>query len=287
MKIIDCLPYYPRDSVWLALRLYRLNKYVDKFVVSFSSYTYSNKKIDFSLKPFESFIRQYEDKIIWVKGNFTGKEKDGWEREGVQRRAIQDGINQLNLKNEDIIMICDCDEIPTAEGMNYIIKHPPIKLAYSFYGELYHFNYKHFLEYNDHIKIARYDYYDRDIAKFRVIKTKVLKQFIGSTSIAYAYTTLKELILKIGSYSHIENNKYPWTDPTFLYSRFKCYRDLYNPKSYIKHEYNSIRDPLPDSPIFEYLTKDVDFTDAKELVNFSDPSVSCMYDILKFHKFKI
>lgn len=272
----------------MALRLYRLNKYIDKFVVSYSQYTFSNQKIEFSLKPFESFIKQYEDKIIWVETNYTGNEKNAWERENVQKAAVGKGISQLKLNDNDLIILCDCDEIPTTEGMNYIIHNPPTMNPYSFRGLLYHFNYKHFLTYNYHVVITRYDYYNSVIKNSLKLNLKQLNQFIGYTTISYGYNKLTDIIIKYGSFSHSEFNKYPWTDPTFLYSRYKCYKDLYSAyNNYKKHEYNPERDPLPDNPAFQYLTKDVDFVDAKELVNFSDPSISCEYDILKYKRFKI
>ena len=63
MKIYDCFMYFDEDLL-LDLRLNMLNEYVEKFVITESTFLHSGKKkkLNFDYKNFNKF----KDKIIYI-----------------------------------------------------------------------------------------------------------------------------------------------------------------------------------------------------------------------------
>ena len=78
MKIYDCFMFFDEEML-LDLRLHIMNKYVDKFVITESTYMHSGKpkKLIFDINKFSKF----KDKIIYI--------------------AVDEQPNDLNKINED------------------------------------------------------------------------------------------------------------------------------------------------------------------------------------------
>ena len=128
MKIYDCFMFFDEEML-LDFRLNYLNNYVNKFVITESTYTHSGekRKLLFDINKFKKF----ENKIIYI---IVDKEPNGVlkvldtdneetknskyilnaaKRENFQRDCIQEGLKSADPK--DIVLISDVDEIPNLE----------------------------------------------------------------------------------------------------------------------------------------------------------------------------
>ncbi len=117
MKIVDCFTFY-NELDMLNYRLNVLYPYVDHFVIVEARETHAGnpKKLYFeeNKKLFESFM----DKIVHIivelpykVPNICYDKNEQWLNENFQRDSIKYGIDRLHLGNEDLITICDLDEI--------------------------------------------------------------------------------------------------------------------------------------------------------------------------------
>lgn len=107
--IIDCFPFFNELDL-LEIRLNILNDVVDKFVLVEASKTQSLLDKPFYFEENKNRYSKFLDKIIHVKIT-DYPQKDGWAMENYQRNCIVKGLQQLELKEEDIIGVSDMDEI--------------------------------------------------------------------------------------------------------------------------------------------------------------------------------
>ena len=147
MKIVDCFTFYNELNM-LKFRLEYLSDTVDYFVLVEATLTHSGNHKPLYFQENKSMFSKYLDKIIHVvvtdlpiepkpilfqkskKYEFTMK------RENFQRICIDRGIKQLNLQDEDVIIISDCDEI----AHKNTIKNTKIDKLYSLEQDLYYYN---------------------------------------------------------------------------------------------------------------------------------------------------
>jgi beta-1,4-mannosyl-glycoprotein beta-1,4-N-acetylglucosaminyltransferase len=132
MKIFDCTNYFNEDLMY-GLRLEILDKYVDKFIVAESLYSHSGqqKKLNFDINKYPKF----KDKIHYIVvenepsdlinlGNLSYNEAQATKRINSLKRirqqynALYEGIKEA--KDNDLIILSDCDEIPNLENLEKI-----------------------------------------------------------------------------------------------------------------------------------------------------------------------
>lgn len=139
--IVDCFIFYNEIKL-LQYRLETLYKHVDHFIIVESTLTFAgNKKESYFLNNkhlFEKFL----DKIIHVLVNDTPVCHDAWGRERFQRNCISRGLDKIvNLKESDVLIISDCDEIPNVDILKdvhtYVNNKSPIK---SLQQDLYYYS---------------------------------------------------------------------------------------------------------------------------------------------------
>ena len=144
MKIVDCFTFY-NELTMLKFRLDYLYNTVDHFVLVEATLTHSGNPKPLFFESNKHMFSEYLDKIVHVvvhdmphsKFHVLSKSLDyTLRREQYQRHCIDQGIKQLSLSNEDLIIISDCDEIPNRDT----IKNTPIKKMYSLEQEMYYYN---------------------------------------------------------------------------------------------------------------------------------------------------
>jgi beta-1,4-mannosyl-glycoprotein beta-1,4-N-acetylglucosaminyltransferase len=140
MKIIDCFTFY-NELDMLELRLNELNKVVDYFVLVECVKTHANNDKELYFENNKDRFTNFLDKIIHiiVKDNIP-QTSNAWDIENYQRRGIDQGIKQLNLNSDDIIIITDLDEIPDADTLQHIKNTDGINGVYSMEMDLYYYN---------------------------------------------------------------------------------------------------------------------------------------------------
>ena len=138
MNIIDCFIFFNEVDL-LLYRLHLLYDVVDKFILVESAYTFMGlKKESFFKKNIHKFSK-FLDKIIHInldtlpylkpviRYSYSGLKKENelgeqWKNEIYQRNSIINGLNKLDLTDEDIIIIGDADEIVNPSVLNKIKK---------------------------------------------------------------------------------------------------------------------------------------------------------------------
>ena len=123
--------------------------------------------------------KEFNDKIIHIVVEDIANTDNAWDNEKFQRNCIDRGIKQLELDDQDIIMISDCDEIPDANMLSKL-KEQNVFLneIYSLRMEMYYYNLTCKMEYWYHAKILPYLIY-KQINKPEDIRTKLyIEKFI-------------------------------------------------------------------------------------------------------------
>jgi len=120
MKIIDCFMFYNELDI-LKIRFEELYDVVDYFIIIEGVRTHSNAEKPLYFTENKNLFSKYLDKIIHRFTDFEENydfskhikvENDNWYRENYQRECCRNVIDELELKDDDIIIISDCDEIP-------------------------------------------------------------------------------------------------------------------------------------------------------------------------------
>ena len=132
MKIYDCSMFFDEEMI-LDLRLNIMDKYVDKFVITESTYMHSGKpkKLNFDINKFLKF----KDKIIYIvvdnpppdileidesddqNTKETKKTFNAAKRELYQIGKTRDGLSKA--ASDDLIIVSDVDEIPNLDKLNF------------------------------------------------------------------------------------------------------------------------------------------------------------------------
>ena len=111
--IIDCFIFF-NELKMLKFRLEELYEHVDYFVIVESSKTFTNKPKPLFFHENRILFEKYLNKIIYHVIDFPVNFLDNeWEREFYQRDSIIFGLDKVpNIKNDDLVIISDVDEIP-------------------------------------------------------------------------------------------------------------------------------------------------------------------------------
>jgi beta-1,4-mannosyl-glycoprotein beta-1,4-N-acetylglucosaminyltransferase len=257
--IFDCITYSSNyEDLILEIRLNTLDKFVDKFVIVEATLDHSGrkKKLNFNINKFKKFKHKIryivvEDMPKYTKSFYFNRRK--WHRNIVrdeyQRNQILRGLH--DAKDEDIILISDCDEIP---NLNQLKKTKIKKYAV--------FNQK-FYKYKLNLFSPKQTPYQGS----RVIKAKYLKNNRTPQWLRYQYTKKikfwqihrfftnpqvinnggwhfsfalnpKNISLKLKSYAHGELNKKKFTNVNYINNRINSHKDLFSEDKLIKVKIN-------------------------------------------------
>jgi len=132
MNIYDCFMYFDEDML-LDLRLNALDQYVEKFIITESTYMHSgkSKKLNFDIKKFPKFKDKIEhiiiDKLppgieeIHTNDPIEIKNRkildNSLKRENNQRNSLIQGFNKID--DNDIVLLSDLDEIPNLKNFKF------------------------------------------------------------------------------------------------------------------------------------------------------------------------
>jgi len=244
MKIIDCFTFFNELDL-LEVRLHTLAPFVSKFVLVEGSRTHSNLPKPFYFEENKERFAPFLDKIVHVKieEDEWCANKLPWALENFQRNQIKNALSKLNLEDDDIILISDCDEIPNPNmffdnllklnrrntpferSQYYMILLVPMLYYYSF-----------------NIQVEHYDW--NDLMKFgtRAIKYKNLKKSTCIEALRKSGDGLvvpnagwhfsffgnpESIIKKIQSYAHQEFNKEKYLDSKTIQALMEGGHDLF------------------------------------------------------------
>ena len=113
-KLIDCFTFFNELDL-LEIRLKYLYEIVDYFIIVEADTSFNGEMKQMLFKDNMDRFAPFKEKIIFVpiKMKYFEHERGvAWKREEYQRNCIQEGIVKLNLKDTDLVLISDIDEIP-------------------------------------------------------------------------------------------------------------------------------------------------------------------------------
>ena len=118
--IHDCFLFFNELDL-LEIRLNVLNKYVDKFVIIEATRTHSGLEKPLYYLQNKNRYKLFWDKIIHiVVDTFPSKFNTRWELENYHRNGATEYIQQCS--DDDIILLCDVDEIINPECLKNVIR---------------------------------------------------------------------------------------------------------------------------------------------------------------------
>lgn len=119
MRIIDCFTFY-NELELLMYRLNILNDVVDYFIIVEATHTFAGNPKELIFQKNKDMFKQFEEKIIhvvvndftYIFPNIDYSKNQQWVNENYQRICIKNGLDKLELQDDDVITITDLDEIP-------------------------------------------------------------------------------------------------------------------------------------------------------------------------------
>ena len=120
--IYDCFPFFNELDI-LEIRLNTLYETVDYFVITEANKTHTGSEKEYIFEQNKERFTKFLNKIIYIKiddfpdleSSKTSSDGNKWLYENYQRDAIMRGLKEC--KQDDIIIISDCDEIPNPEAI--------------------------------------------------------------------------------------------------------------------------------------------------------------------------
>lgn len=163
MKIIDCFIFYNEVDL-LRYRLRTLNSIVDHFVIIEANQTFMGKPKELYSAKVSSLLEEFNGKLTHMiinlpfrEGALSTNKDEQWKNENFQRNSIGTALKQLPLKDDDIIIISDVDEIPDPNTL-YMIKCEEIHVTINcLEQDFFYYNLQSkFLNKWYHAKLIRY-----------------------------------------------------------------------------------------------------------------------------------
>ena len=237
MLIIDGFMFY-NELDMLLYRLNTLNDYVDFFIIVESKYTHSGKDKELYYNENKELFKDFHPKIIHIilddtpfkHPNIDYSKNEQWENEHYQRNAIKNGIVQLNLNDDDVIIISDLDEIPDYNSL-VSIKNNKLILnnIYSLRQDFYYYNLNtKMMSMWDLAKILPYKTFKSLNLSCQEIRQIHCSRTIMNGGWHLSYFGDKHFIQnKIQHFGHQEFNNEKYTDLNIIESRIKNSTDLY------------------------------------------------------------
>ena len=129
--VYDCFPFF-NELELLEIRLNELDPVVDKFILVEATRTFQKKPKPLYYQENKERFKKFEDKIIHiVVDKFPGffykwRIPKAWDYDNYQKDQVILGLN--NCKSDDVIIISDLDEIPSARLVEKYKNYPGVKV---------------------------------------------------------------------------------------------------------------------------------------------------------------
>ena len=126
MKIFDCFLFFNEVEA-LTIRFHELRDVVDYHVIVEGTTTFSGQPRDIGFDATDPKWAPFVEKVIHVVVDDTPEEAGIWDRETFQRNAIVRGLDMCQpdrsgplCNAQDLVLISDADEIPSAEAVRWV-----------------------------------------------------------------------------------------------------------------------------------------------------------------------
>lgn len=232
IRIFDTIGYNG-ESHLLYTRLWRLDPYVDEFIVLVSNMSHSGKFREVSFAPFENEFKKFSHKLHIYYIDISCSQDEvrridhdiNWCREKKQRMARYDYLKLFNPQEGDLIISADADEIPTKAAFDYIVKHPP-KTYYSLCCTFNSFNFNFYTTEERWCRLGVLRYSSsltaNDFNRQRYQNVEAEDKSMMCTHCTYCFNTAEAYVNKMITFAHQEFNKYPFTNLSYAFYSHYC-----------------------------------------------------------------
>jgi beta-1,4-mannosyl-glycoprotein beta-1,4-N-acetylglucosaminyltransferase len=232
--IIDGFMFYNE----LDLLNYRLNilyDVVDYFVIVESMHTHTGKEKTLYFSENKHLFEKCNDKIIHVVvddfpykyPNINIQNNEQWRNENFQRNCISRGLERIELKDDDLIIISDLDEIPDPRTLLKIKNGEITVECNSLEMDFYYYNlHTKFIHNWIHSKILSYKKYKELNVSCTDIRFIHFPNIRSGWHLSY-FGDFKFIVNKINNFTHQEYNNINYTDLSIVEYRVKNSKDIY------------------------------------------------------------
>ncbi len=219
---------------WLEIRLGQMYNNIDYFIIVEAALTFQdNPKPLYVQEHWDSF-KPYHAKMIRHTLNTTGVEfKDTWHREQFSRNAMYDQVipflTGAQAANEgDVILVSDVDEMPRPSTIT-ALRNCEFPKKLSLHSHMYYYSFQ-WVNRQDwpHPQATYYS------ANSTVLPDELRSQGEGTQHLynaawhcSYCFSTIKEMVSKIKSFSHQELNQDRFKDPKEVLRKVRTGIDMY------------------------------------------------------------
>ena len=264
-KIIDCFTFYNELDL-LFYRLTILNDIVDTFIIVESNYTHTGNKKALFFEQHKHLFKRFAEKIIYVVVDLPYivptidlSTNEQWKNENFQRNCIANGITQIELAENDLLIISDLDEITDPTILQHL-KHNKIDIkdgGFTLSQDMYYYNLNTIhCEKWTRSKIVTYATYLTTTPQ--AIRDDTMLPLLMNAGWHLSYFGDKKFIKnKLHNFGHQEYNTALYTNEDYIEHMMNNNKDLfqrsYVPIKYIAIDNNTYLPPLYNTYLRNYV----------------------------------
>jgi hypothetical protein len=179
--------------------------------------------------PFAHEIQTFSNQILFLYIDFDRiplsksrfRPAVAWRREATARNYLIDGVKQSRPAPNDLVLLCDVDEIITREAIHLIRRTPPVHY-YNLPGILYFYSFRWRVGEWKRPLVIRFGSIRAPLDDYKFMPFLCPLSGTLHHHCSFCFPDLREIIMKLQSFSHIEWSAYHFHDPNYLWARIQC-----------------------------------------------------------------
>jgi hypothetical protein len=261
----------------LYLHLATLHKSVEQFIIGYSNQSFAATAISpMSFAPFEIEISSFANKMLLLYIDFDilplapsrYRNETAWNREATARNHLLEGVRSFHPDPDDLILLCDVDEICTRDAIRLVRRRPPVHY-YNLQGLLFHYSFRWQVTEWERPLVIRYGALEAPLDDYKFMPFLFPLPGVLHYHCSFCFPTMAAVLRKLASFSHTEFSEGRFKDPNYVYARIACGYGVLppmwkQPEQLTLVDVNKKRIFLPDDERFDFLVHRIGFTDLND-----------------------
>jgi beta-1,4-mannosyl-glycoprotein beta-1,4-N-acetylglucosaminyltransferase len=258
----------------LYLHLATLTTYVDWFIIGYSNISFTgNPTPPVTFAPFEPEIAAYSAFTYFLYIPLVSLQladslyRNGteWKREATARNYLIEGVRRFEPRADDLVLLCDVDEIATRQAIGLVRESPP-EHYYNLCGLLFHYSYRWAVGKWLRPLVIRYGALEGRLDDYKFLPFVCKLPGVLHYHCSFCFPTIEDIIEKLRSFSHVEYCDENFTNPNYIMARISCGYGVLPPRWRMparlrKRVFAADQIFLPDDPRLKFLKQQIGFTD--------------------------
>jgi beta-1,4-mannosyl-glycoprotein beta-1,4-N-acetylglucosaminyltransferase len=275
-KIFDCFLYH-NEAYMLYLHLLTLTPVVDRFIIGHSNQSFTGQRGSaMSLDPFEQEMRAYLKRVLFLYIDFNRlpmsesryRNESAWRREATARNHLIEGVKHFDPSPEDLVLLCDVDEIATRSAIRLIRRRPPVHY-YNLQGILYHYSFRWQVGEWERPLVIRFGSICAPLDDYKFMPFLFPLPGILHHHCSFCFPDLRGVLQKLRSFSHTEYSNGRFRDANYVWARIACGYGVLPPRWKMPEKLTLVdldsRDVfVPNDVRFDFLRYRIGFRDLGE-----------------------